>query len=53
MILHAVRTDGSGVAGDDRREPQDGLAALAEIDVVACLRVGRDIAESFVTGLLP
>ncbi|MEX2503787.1 MAG: Dabb family protein [Egicoccus sp.] len=52
MILHSVRIDCSGVAEDDRRELEDGLADLADLDVVAWLRVGRDIAEPHITGLL-
>lgn len=52
MILHSVRIDCSGVSADDRRELEEGLAALADLDVVAWLRVGRDIAEPHVTGLL-
>src|SRR5690606_272319 len=52
MILHSVRIDCSGVAEDDRRELEEGLAALADIDVVAWLRVGRDIVDPHITGLL-
>ena len=52
MIVHSVRIDCSGVSEDDRRELEQGIAALASLDVVAWLRVGRDIAEPHVTGLL-
>ncbi|MFA9431245.1 Dabb family protein [Egicoccus sp. AB-alg2] len=52
MILHAVRFDCSGVDEADRREFEDGLAALADLDVVLWLRVGRDLTDPAVTGLL-
>lgn len=52
MILHAVRIDCSGVSEDDRRELEEGMVALADLDVVAWLRVGRDIADPHITGLL-
>ena len=52
MILHAVRIDCTGVSEDDRRDLEASLLALADLDVVAWLRVGRDVTDAHVTGLL-
>lgn len=52
MIWHIVRCDFSSVDPAAREDLEAQLRALAAIDEVAWLRVGRDIADDDVTGLL-
>lgn len=52
MIWHAVRLDLGAVDARTREEVEAELAALSGLDVVEFLRVGRDVAQPNVTGLL-
>ncbi len=52
MIWHVVRFDCTGVEASTRQELEASLAALAELDEVAWLRVARDVEEPTITGLL-
>lgn len=52
MIWHVVRFDFSTLSEEVRSEVEAQMAALAEIDVVSFLRVGRDIVDPGVTGLV-
>ena len=52
MIWHVVRFDCSEVEEGTRREVEASLAALADLEEVAWLRVARDVEEPTVTGLL-
>jgi hypothetical protein len=52
MIWHVVRFDFAGVDDATRAEVEASLAALDGLDEVAWLRVGRDLEEPTVTGLL-
>jgi hypothetical protein len=52
VIWHVVRFDFSGVGEDERTEVEAGLRALAAMDEVVWLRVGRDLDDPMVTGLL-
>lgn len=52
MIWHVVRFDFSGVDEPTRRDIEERLAGLVAIPEVAWLRVGRDLKEPAVTGLL-
>ncbi len=52
MIWHLVRFDFGTVDETVRRELEADLAALATIDEVAWLRVGRDVEDPSITGLM-
>lgn len=52
MLLHAVRFDCSGLAAEVRDEVEAALAGLVDLDVVRGLRLGRDVVDPHVTGLL-
>jgi hypothetical protein len=52
VIWHSVRFDFSTTDAAVRDEIETELAALAALDVVDGLRIGRDIVDSGVTGLL-
>lgn len=52
MIWHIVHFDCSGVDAATRDEIERQLEGLAAIDVVAFLRVARDIDHEHVTGLI-
>lgn len=52
MIWHIVRFDLSSLEPGDRRDFEASLEALADLDVVAWLRVARDIEDPDITGLL-
>ena len=52
MIWHVVRFDCTEVDEETRQELEASLAALADLDDVAWLRVARDVEEPSVTGLL-
>jgi quinol monooxygenase YgiN len=52
VIWHVVRFDFTGVDEDERIEVEGDLRALAAIDEVGWLRVGRDLDDPLVTGLL-
>lgn len=52
MIWHVVRLDFRDVDERERAGIEADLAGLAAIDEVAWLRVGRDVADDHVTGLL-
>ena len=52
MIWHVVRFDCTEVDEETRQELEASLAALADLDDVAWLRVARDVEEPAVTGLL-
>ena len=52
MIWHVVRLDLSGLDPGTRGDLEEALAGLAELDEVAWLRVGRDLDDPGVTGLL-
>lgn len=52
MIWHLVRFDFSGTDDATRRRLEDRLADLAAIEEVAWLRVGRDLSEPGITGLI-
>lgn len=52
MIWHVVRFDFGAVEETERRALEADLAALASIDEVAWLRVGRDIEDPAITGLI-
>jgi hypothetical protein len=52
MIWHAVRFDLGALDGATRDELEAELAALRDLDVVEFLRVGRDVEQPGVTGLL-
>jgi hypothetical protein len=52
VIWHVVRFELGGLSDEDRDDVEAQLAALADLDVVAFLRVGRDVEDAAVTGLL-
>lgn len=52
MIWHIVRFDFSGVPAATREALEEGLRGLDAIDEVAWLRVGRELVDEHVTGLL-
>jgi hypothetical protein len=52
VIWHVVRFDFRDIDGDVREEVGDELRALDRLDVVAWLRLARDVEEPWVTGLL-
>jgi quinol monooxygenase YgiN len=52
VIWHVVRFDFTGVDEDERTEVEADLRALSAIGEVAWLRVGRDLDDPRVTGLL-
>jgi quinol monooxygenase YgiN len=52
VIWHVVRLDFTGVDEADRADVESALQALDSIDEVAWLRVGRDLEDPTVTGLL-
>jgi hypothetical protein len=52
VIWHVVRFDCTEVDEETRQELEASLAALADLDDVAWLRVARDVEEPTVTGLL-
>jgi hypothetical protein len=52
VIWHVVRFELGQLSEEDRTELEDQLAALADLDVVTFLRVGRDLEDPAVTGLV-
>lgn len=52
MIWHVVRFDFGALSEEVRTDVEDQMAELAAIDVVSFLRVGRDIVDPDVTGLV-
>lgn len=52
MMWHIVRFDFTDVDDAVREEIEDALMALDDLDVVAWLRLSRDIDEDNVTGLI-
>lgn len=52
MIWHIVRFDFAGIDDAVRADLEDQLRGLDDLDCVGFLRVGRDIEQSTVTGLL-
>lgn len=52
MIWHIVRFDFSGTDDDVRRDLEERLAGLVELEEVAWLRVARDVSEPAVTGYI-
>jgi hypothetical protein len=52
VIWHVVRFELGTLDEAVRTEVEDQLAALADLDVVAFLRVGRDVEDPDVTGLI-
>lgn len=52
MIWHIVRFDFHGVADDVRERLEASLDGLTAIDEVAFLRLGRDLDDPAVTGLV-
>lgn len=52
MIWHVVRFELGGLSEEIRTEVEGELAALADLDVVSFLRVGRDLEDPAVTGLV-
>ncbi len=52
MIWHVVRFDLGGLAEPVRAEVEQMLADLADLDVVAFLRTGRDVRDPAITGLI-
>lgn len=52
MIWHLVRLDFSGVDDATRGDLERQLAELARLDVVGFLRIGRDLDQPDVTGLV-
>ncbi|HEX2028388.1 MAG TPA: Dabb family protein [Nitriliruptorales bacterium] len=52
MIWHIVRFDFSSTSDDTRQSIEEQLAGLEGIEEVAWLRVGRDLSDPDVTGLI-
>ncbi|MBW3621532.1 MAG: Dabb family protein [Actinobacteria bacterium] len=52
MIWHVVRFDFAGVADDLRDDLERQLRGLEDLDCVGFLRVGRDLDQPTVTGLV-
>jgi hypothetical protein len=52
LIWHVVRFELGRLDEDVRTDVEAQLAALAGIDVVSFLRVGRDVEDPDVTGLI-
>lgn len=52
MIWHNVRFDFTGVDEDTRTSVEAALSGLADLDVVAFLRLGRDLDEPGFTGFI-
>lgn len=52
MIWHVVRFELGSLSEEVRTDVEAQLAALADLDVVSFLRVGRDIVDPSVTGLV-
>jgi hypothetical protein len=52
VIWHVVRFELASLSEEDRSDIEGRLAALADLDVVSFLRVGRDIEDPAVTGLV-
>ena len=52
MIWHVVRFDCTEVDESTRQELEAALAGLATLEEVAWLRVGRDVEDPNITGLL-
>ena len=52
MIWHVVRFDFSTVADATRDDLEQRIAALADLEPVAWLRLGRDLDTPGITGLL-
>lgn len=52
MIWHVVRFELGELDEPTRLEVEAALAELAHLDVVAFLRVGRDVEDPSVTGLV-
>lgn len=52
MIWHIVRFDFAGIGDDVRDDLETQLRALDGLDCVGFLRLGRDLEQPSVTGLL-
>ncbi|MEX0835403.1 MAG: Dabb family protein [Nitriliruptor sp.] len=52
MIWHVVRFDLGGLEEPVRADLEQMLSGLADLDVVAFLRTGRDVQDPAITGLL-
>jgi hypothetical protein len=52
VIWHVVRFDFTGIDETERAEVETELEALEGLDEVAWLRLGRDVDDPMVTGLL-
>lgn len=52
MIWHVVRFDFTGIDDDVRADLEERLAGLAALDCVGFLRLGRDLDQPTVSGLL-
>ena len=52
MIWHIVRFDFSGVDEDVRRDLEGALDGLRSMEEAAFLRLGRELADPAVTGLI-
>lgn len=52
MIWHVVRFDFDGIDPATRAGIEERLAGLGDIDVVAWLRLARDLEQEHVTGLV-
>lgn len=52
MIWHIVRFDCSGLEPAERADLETRLSALGEIDLVRWIRVGPDVADPAITGLI-
>ena len=52
MIWHVVRFDFAGVADDVRSDLERQLRGLDDLDCVGFLRLGRDLEQPTITGLL-
>ena len=52
MLWHIVRFDFEGVEPSVRTELEERIASLADLDIVAWLRVARDVDLPNVSGLI-
>ena len=52
MIWHIVRFDFAGIGDDVRTDLEAQLRGLSSLDCVGFLRLGRDLDQPTVTGLL-